>query len=510
MGKQRDQAIRDIVKGAGIVYAGLVIEVVIAFLAQVIAARFLSASSFGGITTGTALVNIGAIIAGLGFGPGLTRYLPRLDAGEKAAVTRFAYLLTVPFSVVLGALVSLNATFIASRVFDDPAVAESIRVFGAAIPFAAVLALAIGGIRGQQIARYRIYIKNILHPVLRFALVGVAVLYGLGEVGVAFAYAIPYVVGAVLATALLFRSLSAWDRERTPGSDLREEFLSYSLPFTVAGMAGFLYRSIDIFLLLYLIDSSAVGIYAVAYAAARLILMFSTAFNFLGSPVASELEADGDITDALSVNSTILRWLVMASIPALVPLVFFPAEFISIIYRPSYAEGASALVILAIAFAIHNVFSAQRNLLEAVGNSRIIAVNNVLAGALNVGLNLLLIPRLGIDGAALATAAAYLLQDALMIGELRYELGQWAFDRSVLPPVLVAVPSLVVFTPIAAEIPGTFLWIVAAGALFTLVYTVLYLVIVGFTDEEVMVIESARQEYGVDPPGLERVLQWFS
>jgi O-antigen/teichoic acid export membrane protein len=147
MGKQRDQAIRDIVKGAGIVYAGLVIEVVIAFLAQVIAARFLSASSFGGITTGTALVNIGAIIAGLGFGPGLTRYLPRLDAGEKAAVTRFAYLLTVPFSVVLGALVSLNATFIASRVFDDPAVAESIRVFGAAIPFAAVLGLAIGGIR---------------------------------------------------------------------------------------------------------------------------------------------------------------------------------------------------------------------------------------------------------------------------------------------------------------------------------------------------------------------------
>jgi O-antigen/teichoic acid export membrane protein len=57
----QDQAIRDVVKGAGVVYGGLLVEVVIAFVAQVIAARYLSVSGFGGLTTGTSLVNIGAV-----------------------------------------------------------------------------------------------------------------------------------------------------------------------------------------------------------------------------------------------------------------------------------------------------------------------------------------------------------------------------------------------------------------------------------------------------------------
>jgi len=510
MSDRHNQAIRDVVKGAGIVYLGLVAEVFIAFLAQLIAARFLSLSGFGGITTGTALLNVGAILAGLGFGPGLTRYLPRLEDFEKTALTLFSYLVTIPLSLLLGAAVALNAGVIASQVFNDPSVTGSIRIFGAFIPASAVLSLAIGGIRGQKAARYRMYIENFLRPILRFVLVGVAVLYGLGEVGVAFGYAIPYAVGAIIATVLLYRTLSGWEERPEVDRELYRDFVSYSVPFTFGDVAGFVYKSIDVFLILFFIDSSAVGVYAVAYAAARLISMFSTAFNFLGSPVASELEAEGDITDALSVNSLVLKWLVMASIPALVPLVFFPAEFISIIYRPEYTTGATTLVILVIAFAIHNVFSAQRNLLEAAGSSRLIMLNNVLAGASNLLLNLYLIPRMGIEGAAIATAFSYLLQDALMVVELRYILGEWAFDRTVFPPVLVAVPSLAIFSFVAPEIPGTFLWLVAAGALFTLIYGLLYLVTVGLQEEEVMLIRSAEEQYGLDVPGLDLFIRLFS
>lgn len=509
MSEKRDQALRDIVKGAGIVYVGLVLEVVIAFLAQVLAARFLSIGGFGGITTGTALLNIGAIVASLGYGEGLTRYLPRVDDAEKVAITRFAFFVAIPVSIVLAAIVVLRAEFIATEIFGDPTVVDSIRVFGAAIPFSTVLSVGIGGIRGQKAARYRVYVKNLLHPIFRFTLVIVAVVYGLGQIGFAAAYAIPYALAAVVAVYLLSRTLSLFSQVRTDRG-LYRDFTEYSVPFVIGGAAGFLYRSVDIFLLLYILDSEAVGVYAVAYAAARLILMFSTAFNFLGSPVASELQSEEGIAEAISVNSTVLRWLVVAAVPTLVPLVFFPAEFISIIYRPNYATGATAMVILTLAFAVHTVFSAQHNLLEAVGNSRVLALNNVLAGTTNVVLNLLLIPRIGIEGAAVATAVSYLMQDALMIVELRWETGRWAFDTSVFTPVVVAIPCYVGFGLLTGYVPGTLLWIVSASGAFTLVFGLFYLVTVGLQPAEVMLIRSAEERFGVDVPGLDRFLQWFS
>lgn len=58
----------------------------IAFLAQVLTANFLTTSDFGSVTTGVTLLNLCAIVASLGLGKGLTRYLPRIDEASKATL----------------------------------------------------------------------------------------------------------------------------------------------------------------------------------------------------------------------------------------------------------------------------------------------------------------------------------------------------------------------------------------------------------------------------------------
>lgn len=136
-----------------------------------------------------------------------------------------------------------------------------------------------------------------------------------------------------------------------------KEVSSYSLPFTITGVSGFIYRSLDIFLILHFMGSFAVGIYGVAYAATSFMGMFSTAFNFLGAPVASELEHGGNIDQVMRVFRSVTRWLVIGSVCVLIPLGIFSADFISIIYQSKYASGGVALTILAIGFAVKNVLS---------------------------------------------------------------------------------------------------------------------------------------------------------
>lgn len=513
----RDQAIRDIFKGAGVVYAGLILEILISFLAQLLAARYLNTADFGGITTGVALVNLGAILGTIGLDEGLIRHLPRKTADERTSLARAAFLIVVPFSLTIGLLIALNASFIAANVLGDASVTTSIRIFGATIPFASVLMLSIGGIRGQEISRYRVYIENLLRPTLRFGLVIAAVIFGLGQAGFALAYAVPYAVGAAVAVLLLLRTFDTSIRSTSADAAAEgdadtdyAEFIRYSIPMTVSRAASFVYRSADIFLLLYFLNAGAVGAYGVAYAAGRLVGMFSMAFNFLGAPIASKIEAAAGVDDMVTAHQPALRWLVILSIPAMAPLVLFPEPFITGLYRPRYAPGAGALAVLALAFAIDNVFNALGNLLRGLGKARPLAFNGFLAAATNVALNIVLIPRYGIVGAALATFASYLLMDALMTVELWYFAGSFPLSSSVVSPAAVGIP-LVGLAWLARDlVPPSLPGLVAFGAVFASVYLVVILVTLGFEPEEVMLIRSAEERFGLDLGPLDWVLERFS
>lgn len=508
----RDQAIRDIFKGAGVVYAGLILEILISFLAQLLAARYLNTADFGGITTGVALVNLGAILGTIGLDEGLIRHLPRKTADERTSLARAAFLIVVPFSLTIGLLIALNASFIAANILGDASVSTSIRIFGATIPFASVLMLSIGGIRGQEISRYRVYIENLLRPTLRFGLVIAAVAFGLGQAGFALAYAVPYAVGAGVAVLLLLRTFDTGIRSSSDDDVDADyaEFIRYSLPMTVSRAASFVYRSADIFLLLYFLNAGAVGAYGVAYAAGRLVGMFSMAFNFLGAPIASKIEAASGVDDMVTAHQPALRWLVILSIPAMAPLVLFPEPFITGLYRPRYAPGAGALAVLALAFAIDNVFNALGNLLRGLGKARPLAFNGFLAAVMNVALNIVLIPRYGIVGAALATFASYLLMDALMTIELWYFAGSFPLSSSVISPAAVGIP-LVGLAWLARDlVPPSLPGLVAFGAVFASVYLVVILVTLGFEPEEVMLIRSAEERFGLDLGPLDWILDRFS
>jgi len=510
MSDGRDQAVRDIFKGAGVVYAGLVLEVGISFLAQVLAARYLRTADFGGITVGVTLVNLGAILGTVGLDEGLTRYLPRYGSADRPPFARLAFLVTLPVSLALGVAVAANAEFISTTLLRDPSVTTSVRIFGATIPFASVLVLAIGGIRGQEVSRYRVYVENLLRPALRFGLVVAAVVLGLGQTGFALAYAVPYAVGAAVALLLLARtfegSVAAGRVDRERGA----EVLRYSATLMVSRVANFLYRSVDVFLVLYFMGAGAVGTYGVAYAAARLVGLFSMAFNFLGAPISSRVEAETGVEDMVTAHQPALRWLVILSIPAMAPLLLFPEPFITAVYRPRYAAGAAAMVVLAVTFGVDNVFNAFGNLLRGMGASRSLALDAAIGAVANVALNLVLIPEYGIVGAAVATLAAYLLMDALKTAQLWYLTGRFPLSVPTVTPAVVGLPLLGLAYVLRDVVPTSLPGLVAFGAAFATVYLASVVVVLGFEPEEVMLVRSVEERFGVPLGPLDWVLRRFS
>lgn len=505
----KDDAVRDVLRGAGVVYIGLVLEMGLAFLAQRFAAVYLSVGGFGNLISGTALLDVGAVLAGLGFASGLARYLPRVDRGQQRPLAKYALALVIPASLVVAIPTVVFANLIAANVFGEPSLTTSLRVFGAVIPFATLMNLGIGGTRGQKISRFRVYVKNLLHPGTRFVLIMVAVVIGAGEIGYSAGYAIPFVLGGVVAVSLFWINLPN-ESDPEGARTVFPEFFRYSLPFTVSGLSGFVYKSMDIFLLLYFIGNGAVGSYAVAYAFARLVAMFSTAFSYLSTPVSAQLESDDRIGEAISVQTTITRWTTIATIGALVPMIFFAAEFLRFIYRPAYASAAPALVVLVIGFAIKNILINHRPIIEALGKSKLAAFNTTAAAVINMGANLLLIPTYGILGAAAATTLSFMVLGVLPTLEVKYYTGKTTLDRSVTNPVLIAVPLTAITVPLFREVPSSLIWIFGTSGTFALVFVITIIIILGFKPTDVMIIRSVGDRYNISSEPINAILRRFS
>lgn len=506
-----DQALRDVVKGAGVVYVGLLLEYLTAFFAQWLAARFLDLSDFGGIVTGTAIIDVGANLGVVGMGVALARYLPRTD--DESTLLEYAhtgFMIALPVSLVLGGLVAFNAGFLARVVFNDPAVEPSVFVFGLGIPAAALLQLSIGGIRGRKASRYRVYVENIVRPLSRFGLVVAATVLGLGQIAFATAYAVPYLLAGLLATYLFKRTLPAF---RVVGRTSREralELLRFSTPQSFGSVAWFFVRSSDIFLLLAFLGSEAVAVYGVAYGLARLVLVFSTAFGFLGMPITSALDSEGDEEEVVRINGAILRWLVVLSVPTVFPLVTYPADLLGFVYRAEYAAGGATLAILAGGFAISNVFRPANGMISAAGRTDLSMVNKVTAALVNVGLNLYLIPRYGIVAAAATTVLAYVLTDVLSLLELKFVVGWVPLTRRLVGPIVLGVGVLASGAGVASLLPVSIPIVVALTAAVGLGYLLLFAPLVGFMPEEVMIAKDAQKRFGVTVPGLNAILDRYS
>ena len=220
--------------------------------------------------------------------------------------------------------------------------------------------------------------------------------------------------GLVLDLALLVAlSKHTGARGVLPGGSLRVVRLMVraGLALHPAAIALFLIRRIDIFLVSLLASNRAVGLYSLAATLAEIMLLAAWTLVHAASKTQTDAEPDA----AARYTSEFLRqsWILVAAAAGVLAAVSYPA--ITVLYGREWAGSVVPFVILcfgSVAFAIEKP---ARALLARVARPSIVVVPAVVGAAVNVVLNLALIPTFGITGAAVASLIAYWLYALLIL-----------------------------------------------------------------------------------------------
>jgi O-antigen/teichoic acid export membrane protein len=511
MGDNRQSTpFRRIFKSGSIVFVGFVIERGVAFFAKALAARELAQAEFGSVAAGLTVLATMSTLTLLGLNKGVVRYLPRFESSDaRRGVVFSALQVSLPVSILCALGVYLFADTVADVVFNDAGTASILQIFALAIPFSVLTKIALGVVQGEQLSLPKVYIENITIPISRFAFIVGFVLLGLGAVGVAWGYVLPHMLAALFGLIYLYRRTDLFRSLRYVPR--RREMLFFSAPLIVTGVMARVLSDIDVYLIGYFIGIDSVATYNVIYPIAELIKLILISFGYLIVPMISELHAEGSADHLGRIYLVATKWIVFGTLPLFLGVFLFPELSITLAFGSKYADGALALQVLAVGSLTHAIMGPNSNALIALGKTNRIMYYNIVAAMLNIIMNLLLIPRYGITGAAVATFMSYMLVNLLYSGDLYRTYGVSFVSRSILVPsaaTIAIVGSLSIFSnrlfadPLIALI-GV---VVPAGILYPIV-------LVQFGDvgsEEMMIIESIEDRFDLNLSAVKRFLGQFA
>ncbi len=442
-------------RGAAITFAGAVTSAALGFLLNLMIARLLGPAGAGVVLQAMGIFTIAMSVSLLGLDTASLWLLPRVmhePVRLRSAFLALAVPAFVGAVVVAGGwwlLVSLDPGVFAER----ERLVRAVSVVILFLPAATLMTVAIATTRAfGSVLPFNI-IDRVLVPGLRPILTVVAVGLGGGTTAVALAWATPWAVGMLAGLAVVFRQLSrataGQPRGRlVPERALRSSIARYAGPRAIAAVLDQAVIWLDVILVGVIAGPVAAGIYGTTSRFVGAGVVVSNALRIVVAPRFSALLGGGHVREVQQLYTVTAGWILLFGAPIYITLAVFASGVLGWL-GAGFASGATSLVILALGSLVVLAAGNIQSLLLMSGRSGLGAINKAVVVTFNVVGNVILVPLIGIEGAALTWAASMILDTGLAAWQVRRTTGvslsaRFIADVALASAVCVAGPQLAV------------------------------------------------------------------
>ncbi len=414
---------------AGKVFLMRVVSAMLALVSQVLLARWMGKFEFGTyIYVWTWVLMIGSI-AGLGMSSAARRFIPEYT--ELNALDRLrgflsgARWLSFAIATGIGALGALGVTLLAP--YLDRFTVMPLYLACVIIPIYGVVEVQAG------IAQSYDWPLLALTPFYIFRQLAVTGVMGLCWALGAPTDAVTAMIVAVAATwAVTIVQLFVLDRRlrrKVPAGPKRYEpkaWLATSLPIFVVEGFYLLLTYVDILAIEQLRSPDEVAVY---FAAARLLALVAFVYFAIAGATThkfTKYHVAGDKDRLAKFFAETIRWTFWPSLAACAAILALGRPLLSL-FGEGFTAGYPVMFILAVGMLSRAAVGPAERLLNMLGERKQCAGVYALAFAINLALCVLLIPRIGIEGAAVATSTALAVESILLYRVAKRRVGFHVF-----------------------------------------------------------------------------------
>lgn len=402
---------KTLIKGTSILFVATFLTSLISYLLRVFLARNLSITEFGLVYSIISLFGIFLILPGTGSGRALIRFITEERAQknfkELKTTIKTGFITNLIISTIIGLLFIIFSKQIAINYLHDPATAKYIIIYAIGFILTPTFGIFKAIFMGFKQTKY--------YSLLDFSkMLGILILaytfirLNLGVLGVMLAYVLVYFLPILFYLLFTKKTFPTYQEIKAKLNVKKaKEILKFGIPLTIASVAGIIFGYIDTVMITFFRTLEEVALYNVGLPTIKIMWNFEKAISVILLPIVIELWLKKDNLRFIKAIKNLYKYIFIIAMPMIIVLLTFPELILKILFGQGYIEASEVVRILAIASIIIIFARINLSIITGIGDPKKIGKAMLIGAIINLAINLVLIPLIGINGAAISTAAAF-------------------------------------------------------------------------------------------------------
>ncbi|MEK6809671.1 MAG: flippase [Nanoarchaeota archaeon] len=401
-----------ILRGSGLMFAMTFIAALFSYGTRVMVARKLGPEQYGLFAAVFTFIMFFLFFRDLGLGTALVHFIAKARVQERYNDIKTAivsvFLMQFLSSTIVGILIIIFSGYLSVHYFKVPE-SKTILLILVLYTMTSFLYTSISK------ALLNAFQKNVIYSLLEpaknlFILLFTLLLfhYDYGIMAAAIPYAFVCIILFFVFQPFVQKEISFFKHKVENFKGITKELFSFGLPLMAADIGGKVIGYTNTLLLTYFVSLTEVGIYNVVLPSALFFIQISRAISAIVFPISTELHYKKDTKRLAKGLSLLYSYCFALIIPLIFTLFAFAGFFLDLFFGADYVSGALAFKILLVGSMFFILASVNTIIISSMGEPKEATKIILVSAVLNVALNLILIPIYSINGAAVATALAYL------------------------------------------------------------------------------------------------------
>ncbi|MFB3902807.1 MAG: oligosaccharide flippase family protein [Acidobacteriota bacterium] len=390
-------------KSSLIILTGTMLGQAVGYIYTVFAANLAGPLSFGYYSLALSAVALLVGALNLGLNRTVVRFVAIYHSAQNREKLKGTIWFVGSFLLSLGVLFGVAASYAAEPIaqfyFGTGSMRNLVTFCAWIIPICMMMNFGFDVLRGIGCAEYRTYFENILQKVLRLPIL----FAGFGP------DALTTLIGAELASYGAALVLTMKQIHRRFGSVLSQagasipakDILSFSLPLVPASILTAFGGQSEVLILGWLGFVLEAGALSIAVRSTSFGSVILAAFNSNLAPLISQLSEERRVDELRAVFRRTTIWQLRMILGWSGLLIVLSTDLLSL-FGPAYPACTNALVILSLKQVADTILGPVGLVITMSGFAGLSLLNNLLYFVLSIVLDVVLIPPLGVTGAAIS------------------------------------------------------------------------------------------------------------
>lgn len=373
-------------------------------LLRIILGRELGPSGLGLYTLVFTIYTFGMQFAGFGIGIALTKYaaehhnnLPLIKEFISSGIIG---------SVISGSMILvltyLLSEFISLNLFHNSQMIFLLKITAFCFPFIAIQKTVLGALNGLGEIKLYSFVNIIQNLSIVIFSIFLVLIFNMGVKGAVIGFIVPTILVGIFS--LIFTK----DFFMIPSSfrTVLKELLYFGFYIVLTNSLGMINAQIDSLMVGHFMSATDVGLYSVAILFAEGLILIPDSVQTVTTPAIAKYYGKKDYPNIIKLIQNSVSKVFCITILFSLIFLLFGQIFIEIIFKKEYLPAYYPLLILLIGYSIYSPVLSVNGALSSVGRVNVMFKVSTVSILINILLNILLIPKYGILGAAISTSTA--------------------------------------------------------------------------------------------------------